>query len=344
METEEARELIDDLLTFMQAAGGPVDEMPPYFLGSIVLIKGETAPGADVVDGQQRLTTLTILLAAIRASVQEPCASEVTRLVYEKGSAILGTKDRFRLTLRERDSEFFQTYIQKDDGVGKLLNLTDELMDSQDNIRANARLYMERLQAIPEADRLSLAQFIVTRCYLVVVATPDLDFAYRIFSVLNSRGLDLSATDILKSEIIGGVVAAQRDAYTKKWEDAEEELGRDAFTDLFSHIRMIYRRLKPKGTLIKEFKEHVTEAKQPAQFVDHVLLPMARAYEEILDAAYESTAHAETVNEYLKWLNRLEFNDWVPPALAFTAHHRQEPQGMAIFFRGLERLAIRTSD
>jgi hypothetical protein len=337
--TEEARELLDDLLTFMTAAGSPVEEMPPYFLGSIVLIKGESAPDADVVDGQQRLTTLTILLATIRAKVQEPHASEVTRLIYEKGSAILGTKDRFRLTLRERDSEFFQTYIQKEDGVSKLLNLTNRLTDSQSNIRANTLQYLERLKALPEADILSLAQFIVTRCYLVVVATPDLDSAYRIFSVLNSRGLDLSATDILKSEIIGGIAAAQRDAYTKKWEDAEEEIGREAFTDLFSHIRMVYRQLKPKGTLIKEFREHVTEAKHPAQFIDQVLLPMSRAYGEILAASYESTAHAETVNEHLKWLNRLEFTDWVPPALAFATRYRQNSQAMAVFFRDLERLA-----
>lgn len=337
--TEQARELLDDLLTFMQAAGGPVEEMPPYFLGSIVLIKEEAAPPADVVDGQQRLTTLTILLAAIRATVSEPSASDLTKLIYEKGSAILGTKDRFRLTLRERDSDFFQSYIQKEDGITQLLKLNGELTDSQDNIRANTKLFIDSLGKLPEADRLRLAQFAVTRCYLVVVATPDLDSAYRIFSVLNSRGLDLAPTDILKSEIIGGIPAVQRELYTKKWEDAEEDLGREPFTDLFSHIRMVYRRLKPKGTLIREFKDHVTEAKQPAQFIDHVLIPMAKAYEEVLDASYESTAHAETVNEHLKWLNRLEFNDWVPPALAFVTRHRQEPAAMASFFRDLERLA-----
>lgn len=336
--TDQAQELLDDLLTFMQAAGGPVEEMPPYFLGSIVLIKDEAAPQADVVDGQQRLTTLTILLAAIRASVSEPSASDLTKLIYEKGSAILGTKDRFRLTLRDRDSEFFQTYIQKEDGVSKLLKLNGELTDSQHNIRANTALYANSLAKLPEADRLRLAQFAVTRCYLVVVATPDLDSAYRIFSVLNSRGLDLAPTDILKSEIIGGIPAAQREIYTKKWEDSEEDLGRETFTDLFSHIRMVYRRLKPKGTLLKEFKDHVTEAKQPAQFIDQVLIPMAKAFEELIDASYESTAHAETVNEHLKWLNRLEFNDWVPPALAFTTRHRGDPAAMAAFFRDLERL------
>ena len=337
--TEQARDLLEDLLGFMQIDAGQVEEIPPYFLGSIVLIKADSSPNSDVVDGQQRLTTLTILLAAIRACVAPEHAAEVTPLIYEKGSAIRGTKDRFRLTLRERDSEFFQNYVQKEDGFPKLLQLSDDLKDSQANIRSNARLFKERLDTLPDNVRLRLAQFIVTQCYLVVVATPDLDSAYRIFSVLNSRGLDLAATDILKAEIIGSISETLRDAYTQKWEDAEEDLGRETFGDLFSHVRMIYRKAKPKGTLIKEFKEHVIELKQPDRFIDEVLLPMARAYEEILDAAFESTAHAEQVNEHLKWLNRLEFTDWVPPALAFMKSFRQKPKSVHAFFRDLERLA-----
>ena len=170
---EQASDLIDDLLSFIQASGGQVEDMPPYFLGSIVLIKKETLPESDVVDGQQRLTTLTILLAAIRASVTGPSSSEITRLIYEKGSTILGTRDRFRLTLRERDAQFFQTHIQKEDGLSNLDGNVEESTDSQKNIRKNALFFMQKLLEIPEADRIRLAQFMVTRCYLVVVATPD---------------------------------------------------------------------------------------------------------------------------------------------------------------------------
>jgi uncharacterized protein with ParB-like and HNH nuclease domain len=93
--TEEARDLLDDLLSFMSGSGGNVEPVPPYFLGSIVLIKSDTAPNADVVDGQQRLTTLTLLLSAIRANAPEKEAADITQLIYEKGSKILGTQDRF---------------------------------------------------------------------------------------------------------------------------------------------------------------------------------------------------------------------------------------------------------
>ena len=64
--TEQAQELLDDLTGFMRDRSDPVAEMPPYFLGSIVLIKRTDSPMAEVIDGQQRLTTLTLLLSAIR--------------------------------------------------------------------------------------------------------------------------------------------------------------------------------------------------------------------------------------------------------------------------------------
>jgi len=321
---EQANELIEDLLGFVDANPGQVADMPSYFLGSIVLIKGET-PDADVVDGQQRLTTLTLLLAAIRANVTSALRSQITKRIYEEGDTFAGTEDRFRLTLRDRDAEFFQKYIQRDGGFQDLLNLETGLADSRLNLRDNARAFQKRLEKLTEPERIQLAQFVLQRCFLVVVSTPDQNSAYRIFAVLNSRGLDLTATDILKAKIIGDIPEPQRDSYTKKWEDAEEELGRDDFNNLFAHIRTVYRKVKAKETLLKEFEEHVTEVKTPIKFIESVLLPMSQAFGEISAAAYSAPNHADKVNEHLRWLNRLEFNDWVPPTLAFFVRHRENP-------------------
>jgi Protein of unknown function DUF262/Protein of unknown function (DUF1524) len=337
--TDQAGELFGDLTDFMSGQAGGVEELPPYFLGSVVLIKADNAPEADVVDGQQRLTTLTLLLSAIRANVQPSNGSDITQLIYERGSQILSTQDRFRLSLRDRDREFFQKYVQREGGFAELVGLENLANDSQRYIRDNARLFDKRLKALPEPERLKIAQFVVTRCYLVIVATPDLNSAYRIFSVLNTRGLDLSATDLLKAQIIGALPANARDVYTKKWEDSEEDLGRTAFGDLFAHIRMVYRKAKPKGTLLEEFKESVLRGMQPQHFVDDVLLPMAQVFEQLIDQTYESVERAERVNEHLKWLMRLDFSDWLPPALAFAIRYRNKAEMMEQFFRDLERLA-----
>lgn len=337
---DQAQELLDDLLGALATAPEQLSEAAPYFLGTIVLIKAEAVPEATVVDGQQRLTTLTLLLSAIRASVGDPeMQSDITSCIYEKGSLVKGTQARYRLSLRERDRDFFRQYVQHEDGQFKLIELTSPLPDAQARIRANAQVFMDALAKLPPAELFRLVQFVITRCYLVTVATPDLDSAYRIFGVLNSRGLDLSATDILKAEVIGGIAPELRDAYTKKWEDQEDDLGRDEFGELFSHIRMVFRKAKPQGTLLKEFKEHVTPVARPRVFVDEVLLPMAQAFSEISDADYASQKHAEQVNEHLRWLNRLEFKDWVPPALTFFVRYRNQPDSMLTFFRNLERLA-----
>src|SRR5687768_14131084 len=81
---DQASELLTDILAFLGESTQPVEEVNPYFLGSIVLIKGEDSPKADIVDGQQRLTTLTILMAVLRAKVSGEFANELTTFIYEK--------------------------------------------------------------------------------------------------------------------------------------------------------------------------------------------------------------------------------------------------------------------
>jgi hypothetical protein len=166
--TEQAQELFDDLLGFVPANPGAIADMPSYFLGSIVLIKSDT-PFADVVDGQQRLTTLTLLLSTIRSFASGDERAGLTEYIYEKGNRFAGTVDRFRLTLRERDKKFFQDYVQRDAGFVELLKLETGLDDSRRNLRDNARLFHDRLQAMSPQDRDNLTSFILQKCFLVPV-------------------------------------------------------------------------------------------------------------------------------------------------------------------------------
>ena len=329
--TEQAGELLDDLLDFTGQGTTAVDDLSPYFLGSIVLIKQEHLPDAEIVDGQQRLTTLTILLSALRSLLTGEYAAGLTKYLYERGDKIEGNPNRYRLTLRDRDADFFRNHIQEDEQIDKLKGLDPrQLTDSRRNIRANAVLFLDRLKAFPDEQRVRLAQFIAKQCLLVVVTTPDLDSAYRIFSILNDRGMDLSHSDILKSEVIGKIPSDLQEAYNERWEDAEEELGREAFSDLFAHTRMIYRKAKPKESILKEFREFVVKRVGDSKaLIDDVLIPFADAFAVIRTASYESTEGAERVNRLLSWLNRIDNFDWIPPALAFLARHKTRAQAVA---------------
>lgn len=338
--TEQAGELLSDLRAFLSDGGGPIQDVNPYFLGSIVLIKKEDSPEADVVDGQQRLTTLTILLAAIRHAVPESYSDGITKYIYEQGNIIEGTPNRYRLRLRERDAEFFKKYIQDRDGFESLLALDrGRLTDSEANIFSNAQLFVTELEKLAEGERIRLLQYLITRCFLVAVTTPDMDSAYRIFSVLNARGLDLGLTDLLKSDIIGAIPPDLQGRYTQIWEDEEEDLGRDAFQELFTHIRMIFRKVKPKESILNEYLKLIKPREEPRKFIDEVLKPYSDAFEEIKTKNYFSDRDAESINALFRWLNQIDNVDWIPPAILYLSRNRNQPDDLKRFFTDLERLA-----
>ena len=340
--TEQTGELLDDLLHAMGHVEN-VSEAAPYFLGSIVIIKNGSDPLAQIVDGQQRITTLTILFCVLR----ELAASEKDRIdwhsyVCDPGRESADIPEHFRLAVRERDRQFFQDNIQQ---VGRLFNLIEHppanLSDSQRRMLENAKDLSNSLKRYDEIRRKTLVKFLVQRCYLVVVATSDQNSAYRIFSVLNDRGLDLSPTDILKADIIGSMERGVRSRYTRTWENIEESLGRDRFRDLFAHIYMIFMTSRPRGTLQQEFQDHVLKAVDRVDFIDNVLEPYADAYQTVTDASYQSTGDSESVNQYLYYLNWIDNFDWIPPAMAFYKRNHRDPDLFLRFVQDLERLAYK---
>lgn len=339
---QEAGILFDDLYDFYKNE----NKEENYFLGSIVLIKQDDYPKSDVIDGQQRLTTLTILLAVIAHSLSDSDdRDEFKSYINEKGIKSQGIKPKPRLKIRERDNNFFKSYIQE----LKIDELTSLKPDSQDteakaNIIRNAQILQQKINDTfaNEADIFDFGSFLVQRCYLVVVSTPSQQSAFRIFSVMNSRGMNLLATDIIKSDVIGKINEDNRDDYTDKWEEIETQLGRDDFNDLFRHIRMIKMKSKAKKSLQEEFYKYVlTDINNDTaiEFIDDVLEPYSDAYNIIRKAIYTSTENAEKVNNILRWLNRIDNSDWLPPAMVFYCNHKTESDILLTFFEKLERLA-----
>ena len=336
---DQTSELFDDLYDFYE-----LEKEDTYFLGSIVLIKEEGKPHSEVIDGQQRLTTLTILLSAIASSFTGDLRSDFWKYIQEPGRASQGLTPKPRLALRERDREFFAQYVQSLD-FDTLLNLDPAVLDneSQINIQSNSRLLLNRLRNTFDnnADRLcEFGSYLVQRCFLVVVSTPSQQSAFRVFSVLNSRGLDLQPSDIIKAEVIGRINRAQQDEFTKKWEELEVQTGRNGFNDLFGHIRMIYAKKKAKRTLLEEFRDHVLkDVSDPKDLIEKVLEPYADSYLIAKSQQYVSNQNAEDVNLLLKLLNRIDNSDWIPPAILFLSLNKNNPEYILWFFKKMERLA-----
>lgn len=338
---EQTIQLLSDILEAQQR-----NPEEPYFLGSLVLVKEEGNPKGDVIDGQQRLTTLSILFAVLRElSESSDVRTEMHEYLVERGRITAGIVSNPRLHLRARDRDFFTRYIQDQGNLQELFVLSDGQLktDAQKAIRDNARLLHDQLVRLSEEQRMALIMMLTLRTFLVMVSTEDLDSAHRIFSVMNARGLDLSAADIFKAELIGRVPEQVRGGYADKWEVAEVELGRDGFADLFQHIRMIVTKVRGRQEILKEFREQVLspylKKGTAASFVDDVLLPYADAYGIVIDKGYQSAGSADRINKWLVRLGQMDNQDWVPPVLWALKHHGNDEQWLDTFLQKLERLA-----
>lgn len=344
-EEEHCTQLLDDLHSFAFKDQG-FDELPPYFLGSAVVIKKENERAAQIVDGQQRLTTLTILLSCLRHSIQDAKSKDtISNLIFQKGNELLGTSETFRLKTRKRDQEFFKKLIQDPDGLAKHFEDPEKTIfknDAQWQMMSNAMALVksfERKEYSQEQLR-HIAKYIIQKCVIVVVASTDQDMAFRIFNVLNDRGKDLTIADILKSEIIEKISEEQQNSYTDKWEECEAQLGTDNFKDFFSYLRSIFAKKKAEKSILNEIRDYINPSKKPEQFIDTVLVPFAAAYFNIIKENYQSSNHAEDVNNQFKRLKRVSHTDWIPSAIYFMAKHPNEPKKVKDFLVQLEKVTL----
>lgn len=335
---EETGILFDDLYEFFQT-----EAVDNYFLGSIVLIKDENKPYADVIDGQQRLTTLSILFSVMANSFHtEAYRNNCKKYLQEEGNILEGIAAQPRIFLRDWDQDFFSKYIQ-DIQLDALVQIDPVTLDTEAkrHIQKNCTVLREKFSEVfnDENDLLKFTQFILTRCFLVVVSTPNQESAFRVFSVMNSRGLDLLPTDIIKSMTIGKLPKDEEQKYTEKWEELENLTGRDGFNEVFTHTRTIFAKERPKKNLLDEFKEYVIKQTSPKSLVDEYLIPYTEAYVCLKNCDFSSTQNAEEINELLLWLNKTNNHDWMPPAIKFLTDHKNDYVYILWFIRKLERLA-----
>ena len=333
----ETSELFDDLYTFWSSNQANNEQ---YFLGSIVLDTSEGGKLAKVIDGQQRLTTLTILFSVIASEfpVNTPDRNTADFFINAPSQGFEG--GHARLSIRPKDNNFFRKYIHAADIDALLaLNADAQDTDAKKNIILNAGLLRERIREnfVSQGQNIMMdfLECVVEKCSIVAISTPAHDTAFRVFSVLNSRGMDLMPTDILKAEITGQIIDHdEQEQYTEIWDNTENNITRPEFQNLFSAIRMIYVKAKARKSLLDEFKASVLPNitdNSAKKFIDDVLVPYSDAYIFLKS----NTSH----NAYLKWLNTLENSDWLPPAMKYYVMHKDSPDSLGEFFRKLERLA-----
>ena len=198
-EETQVGELIDDLASRFLDEFDPgherrqVASYRPYFLGPIVTAQREGV--RYLVDGQQRITTLSLLLICVRRWLDETHAESLTSLIF---STAFGQKT-FNLDVKEREECLTAILDERDFDSRTELESVRNLWDRFGTI-------FERFPSDLQGETLPyFADWLLHRVILVDIGAPDQEMALEIFETMNDRGLRLSNTDMLKSFLLSRV-------------------------------------------------------------------------------------------------------------------------------------------
>ncbi|PAQ16087.1 hypothetical protein CD798_03360 [Bacillaceae bacterium SAOS 7] len=320
-----------------------------YFLGSVILQvmsqKSDESGVYDVVDGQQRLTTLTILIAVMRDLVTDSRAKVTLQSkIYQEADPYEDKPETVRLRVRDRDFAFFKKHILEEEGTNLLVSETD-LTESQERMIEAIELFRGKFYEdglLKEEFLKKMIQFVLNKCMFVYVKTGTFTSAFRLFSILNDRGMPLTNADLLKSTNLGAINELERPHYQNLWESMEEELGREELEKLLGFIRLIFVKEKARKTIQEEYTEKVFD-KHPEfkgqKFIEY-LLRFANIYREKILNADIQTADKEIGAKYYGLLTLMRdfipFSDWIPVFISFCQKFPKDGEAYS-FLKVLER-------
>lgn len=328
----DARDFHADLLKDRGKAGH-------YLFGTVVLAgRGDHA---EIIDGQQRLATVTIFLACIRNALQDlgsPYAQVIHDSYISLGTQGEGSATEFRLSLNDADLDFFRQYVQEFPAAPLVLRAhksKEKLRRGRDIIQSELGKW---IGALPEdankANALrAFADDVIKRFSFVVISTSDVDSAASIFEVLNDRGSKLTVADLLKNLLMTKAsVESHRKTILAAWrrlDDSElsaEFVIRTSWTSRHGDVK--------KRALYKEIRDWLKQDGGDA-------LALARSLDEDterLRQINDCKIPDQEVNEILKDLRDLGVRSHYALVLAVL---REKPEYTYCLCRACLALAIR---
>jgi len=321
-DTERVEQLFDDIYLTMKDAVDP--NTTTYFLGPIILIK--TKEGFEVVDGQQRLTALTILFCVFR-----DLYANTDNQVINSVKSLIDQKYRLRLiTQLQYQNKFEQEILEKI----KLPEEEPSLKEREKNNFLNTVLvFKEKLAELSEEERKNLLNFILDNVVMITITCTDKSYAIKLFQILNARGLDLNAADLIKSYLYGKCQDdTKRNQFIATWRQIEDlcEQIDEKLIDVLTYYtyyllaknpeKSVYEELeaqfksKDPNTIVFELKTFVDKYNEIQKTDSKLIYSFYYLQNQFYWKAVLSTAKIESFNNFDKLsveLQRLYYLYWI---------------------------------
>lgn len=315
-----------------------------HYMGAVV-VKAESDRQFFIIDGQQRIATLTIFGLAVINKLHK--LKEVDRANEERAAALrsrfIGEKDPASLTeisklvLNAHDNGFFQDYL-----VQLRRPTNPRSLPKSNRLLWNCFTYFERkINENPSlaADGQKLAELlseVVARRLMFILITVEDDIsAYTVFETLNARGLELTTTDLLKNYLFSRLHATNDlEAIHRRWQRLVTTVRQERFGEFLRFHYLTKHRQIRSGRLFKMVRDEVRTSEDVLNLVTD-LEARAELFDALSDPYHSFWIEISDAKPYIRELNLFKVRQMTP--LLFAAYERFDA---ADFVRVLKFVAV----
>ncbi|MGA4958576.1 DUF262 domain-containing protein [Streptomyces lavendulocolor] len=323
-EIGEAKELWDDIISFHARYPESTINFREYFMGALVGQADEERNVVEILDGQQRLATLTILLSVLRdkLALKDPEAARTIQIGNIVKFVQLGASPEYLLTLNKVDRVFFRQEIQEYPRDGQ----AETRVASHVLIRKVREFFDRKFdeyvgeEGSPPPIKLAyrLHSIINNNLKVVFIQSSSWDDVSDVFERLNDRGKGLSTLNLLRNHVLSMTPDHQLDDVEDFWEQVYGLSQSSSKVDTFlRHVWITHRGDVKKQSLFKEIKAVMAtpstkdELKDPYKFSKNLA-----ADAEIYKAVLGGTHSDPDCTRWLKAIQTLQATSLLPAALS----------------------------
>ncbi|MGN8475957.1 GmrSD restriction endonuclease domain-containing protein [Helicobacter pylori] len=310
-EKEQCKQLWDDIIKI-----GGNDKMNGHFIGSILYVRNGNTHSSPllIIDGQQRLTTITLLFIALKNHLSD----EVKREEIEDLYLINGDKNgdkKFRLILSESDKDTLLSLIDK-----------NKRKPSEPSVKIVENFKLFEKWISENTDKLETIFKGLEKLMIVYIALDKEDDPQLIFESMNSKGIELAQTDLIRNYIIMETeVEKQKDFYNGYWRAMEEGFEQSKRKDLFNKFVRHYLTIKTRdipniNKVYEAFKDY--QQKEGIEIED-LLKDLQKYCGYFCQIAFKKEADKD-LNKALSFLVDLEMDVVYPLLLELYSDYKGE--------------------
>ena len=357
-EFDQIQTLFDDLWDFTTSEEGGSEGKNTYFLGTIVAYENEKQE-QEIIDGQQRITSLFLLLRAIYTTLENISEDKQTKTVknfIKQIEPAIWRTDKFTGEVKHSDI-LITSRVLNNEGNSILKNILETgkaKEDATDNYSKNYRKFQELYLNASKENPLMIYEFIyvvLNKAILLPITADNQDTALTIFSTLNDRGLPLSDADIFKAKIYNHLEASQKADFIEKWKDLDRDATEsgESIQQLFYYY-MFYLRANEKDNKtttpgIRKYYSSDSSEKKVARLFDKnlidnlfVVLQLWKVVNSHSNIENENWSTDTSVLQALDILSSYPNEFWKYPVIIYYLTHKQNDQFASYFGKFLHKL------